>query len=64
METSSISGGGGMASLVTGAIKDTTGLQVINKTLSSASGQPETGASMQLSINDAVGKGTRLDLRV
>lgn len=59
------------AGMISGAIKDTTGLQLINKTLSKqqevaglASSGNGPSASVNISVNEALGKGTRLDITV
>lgn len=66
MESMSLSASG-----ISGALKDTSSLDLINKTLSKQqemSGQLATpskpAATVNISVNEALGKGTRLDINV
>lgn len=64
MDTASVSGTGGMASLAQGVIKDDTAGQLIAKTLEKVQAASPDAAAIQASAANAAGLGNKIDVRV
>lgn len=62
MSTSPVSSASGVVGLVQGAIHDTTGLNVLTKTLQKSQEALAQSAQVQQSVRQAQGIGTKIDV--